>query len=158
MLSEYNHTGYVYFRFALQPDGQLRESSLGVQAEDAILKVRSIKALRAGIRKLQARGIRPEEDELWIGTRFSWIRRQDCWRQSKINGAFLSFCRHAVDARRDHSTAGRATRLANIALNPLGPGPFGFMEAYDNYQKENWRHDSDFDPFEKERRDPDFNL
>lgn len=155
LLSEYNHTGFVYVRFALDRAGRLRESSLSVRAQDPILKVRSMKALRRGVATFANTGLLREKDETWFAARFSWIERSACHRQSRWNGHFLGFCRHAVDRTRDHSTVSRAGRVTGMALKH---GPFGFAEAYDQYKKENWRHDSKFDPFESERRDPDYDL
>lgn len=153
LLSEYNHTGVIFVFFELTASGNFIPQNLKVSAEDAILKVRSMRAIRQGLKNLHPADL--PQKTVPCNMRFSWIDRTACHRQGKINKEFLSFCRHAVNNTRDHSTIGRAAALAGTFIKN---GPFGFAENYQQYKQENWRHDSRFDPFESEKNDPDFQL
>lgn len=153
LLSEYNQTGEIFISFALTKDGDLRPSSLRVNAPNPILKVRSMRALRRGIKNLSKHAPEISKEEIWFSARFRFVDRHFCRSTKRVNGHFLSFCRHAVASRPDFSRGGRVARLAVMVTQPAD-----VLEEYKKYKEQNWRYDSGFDPFESERRDPDYHL
>ncbi|HRO67582.1 MAG TPA: hypothetical protein PL182_08465 [Pseudobdellovibrionaceae bacterium] len=158
LLSEYNQRGIVYIRFTLRADGSLVSSSLRASAENSILKVRSAKAIRKGLaRPLLRSGLTDASQDISVTARFIWLDKSGCRSLVGAAGPFLSFCRDVPFTKKDFSKTGQAKSLAKIFLNPT-TGPFAWKEELDKYNAQKWRHRTDFDPFEKERRDPDYRL
>lgn len=158
-LSEYGHTGKVYFKFSLTASGDLDQSSLDARAEDGVLKVLAARAIR---KALSAENIdRPKliktntekSTSLVFNAQFSWASYQDC---KLLQGAFsnrLSFCKYAEDKRKSFSAAERTGQY----LKALTKG-FGAAEEIEKYNREEMHKKTQFDPFDNYRRDPDYNL
>lgn len=157
LLAEYNHSGIVYLKFALRPDGSVDGSTLSAAAADPVVKVLSARAVRRGLADAFPLKLRlDDKKEIWMTARFHWTPPSGCRELAPRAGPFLTFCRSSGEARPDFSTAGRLAARAKILASATGP--FGWAEEFDKQRKMEWRHDTQFDPFERELRDPDADL
>lgn len=151
-LSEYGHIGKVYLKFEVDLDGQLIESSFKAHAEDNVLKVLAARAVRKVLKNETQELVFPKKKVL-VQARFSWADYQACQQLRGTHKFFLSFCKYAEDKRKTFSTGEKiGTYLSAI---PYGPGA---LEEIEKYNKEENRRNTQFDPFQSLRRDPDWNL
>jgi hypothetical protein len=150
-LSEYGHFGKVYLSFEINELGELVEHSFQVKAEDRVLKVIAARSIRKALNN-RFNKVLPEK-RIRINTQFAWLDCQACQSLRGIEKNNLSFCHYAEDKRKNFS-AGEKTATY---LGALKYG-FGAIDEIRNYQHEEMRRNTQFDPFESYKRDPDWNL
>ena len=151
-LSEYGHVGVVFLQFEVTSSGELLEKTLQAQADDNILKVIAVRAVRKALKNEFNENIKPTENIL-INARFSWTDYQSCQNQKGIHKYYLSFCKYGEDKRKTFS----AVEKGKTYLGALRYG-FGAIEEIQKYSKEENHRKTHFDPFEELRRDSDYLL
>ncbi len=151
-LSEFGHTGKVVLAFEVTSAGELVENSLKAQAQNGILKVFAAKAVRKAVTAQNRDLVFPAQKSL-IYAQFKWTSFEACEKQKGVHQNYLSFCKKAVSSNRDFS----ATERTMTYLSSLQYG-FGALEKIKKYQREEFRRNTKFDPFEALRRDPDYYL
>jgi len=151
-LSEYGHFGKVFFVFDVDPDGNLIESSIRVQAEDRVLKVIAARAIRKAV--LNINGELPKPRHLTkISSTFVWSDYQTCKSHRGSGKNTLSFCNYAEDKRKRFTAGEKAATY----VDALKYG-FGAIEEIQKYNREEMRRNTQFNPFQEFERDPDWNL
>lgn len=156
-LAQYGHFGNVYLMFAVQNDGSLVPNSLRAFAADGILKVRSAWAIRKGLKTaLEKPQQLPKPKELWITARFFWAEEDRCGELSGANGPYLTFCRSTSDRKVEQGKLGALGYVASKGINALDPTVA--YDAYKTYKRKEFRDTAQFDPFTRERNDPDYQL
>tara|TARA_Y100001935_G_scaffold174858_1_gene144543 strand:+ start:2356 stop:3270 length:915 start_codon:yes stop_codon:yes gene_type:complete len=151
-LSEYNHTGHVYFQFHVE-NGKILLKSLRASASDRVLKVIAARALRKAFANEHGDIYFPKKSMV-INARFSWRSYKECETLEGIRGNFLSFCNYAENKRRSFTASERSDIWTKAILQ------HGFM-AYEEIQKYNREENHrkfQFDPFEIYKQDPDWDL
>lgn len=157
LLAQYNHFGHVYLMFAVEPDGTLIPNSLRAFAADGVLKVRSAWALRKGLKGPVEKNLRLEKPkELWLTARFFWSDDTRCRNLTTVNGPYLTFCRSTQTKPIEKNALGAVGHVATSGLDSLDPTTA--YERYKQYKQMDFRRTAQFDPFVKERGDPDYRL
>lgn len=151
-LSEYGHTGQIFYRFDVDSRGRLDGRSFRASGVDNVLKVIGARAIRKALKNEDGQ-IRAPDKGLRLNARFTWSDYGNCAQLQGIQKNFLSFCHYSVNKRKSFS----ATEKTATYLNALKYGP-GVFEEIGKYQREKARRDTQFDPFESYRRDPDWSL
>ncbi len=171
-LAEYDHFGYVFFRFAVNVDGTLIPETLRASAQDRVLKVFAARALRAALAQPVAESLRLKSDlaPIWLATRFSYeSRKNGCKTKTPPETSWLSFCRWSSDGpnHKDKwemiydSVESRYTQREETDSNP-NKHEVAVMStiplAEDDYIKRHKAKELGFNPFLKEEQDPDWEL
>ncbi|MGE0631282.1 MAG: hypothetical protein AB7O96_02665 [Pseudobdellovibrionaceae bacterium] len=151
-LSEYGHVGKVFFRFEVSEKGELIEKSFKASAPDRILKVIAARAIRKALKNENKELALPPE-KMTIHAQFSWEDYEACRQQRGHHQNYLSFCKYGENKWKSFS----ASEKAKTYLNSLKYG-LGAVEEIQKYNREQMRRESQFDPFQEYRRDPDYNL
>lgn len=151
-LSEYNHTGKIHLKFELDQSGKLIESSFRACGADNVLKVLAARAIRKALLNEHSEIYFPNENSK-LFMQFTWADYETCKSTRGINKNFLSFCHYAENMRKDFSSTEKLTTI----LKSLQYG-FGAIEEIQKYKKEEFRSDTQFDPFLELRHDPDWNI
>ena len=152
-LSEYNHTGKVFFRFEVDKNGHLENRSFHASALDRVLKVIAARAVRTALRN-ETGDVHFAHQRMLINARFTWSSYGACETLRGYWGNFLSFCHYAENKRKSFSTGERISDYAGAIWQH---GPWA-GEEIKNYNREERRRNAEFDPFEDLERDPDWNL
>ncbi len=151
-LSEYGHFGKVHFTFDINPDGNLLENSIRVQADDRVLKVIAARAIRKAI--LNANGELQKPRQLTrISSTFTWSDYQTCANLRGSGKNSLSFCNYAEDKRKQFTTGEKVATY-------VGALRYGFdaVDAIQQYNREQMHLKTQFNPFAEFERDPDWDL
>jgi hypothetical protein len=151
-LSEYGHTGQIFFRFDVDQNGKLDARSFHASGVDNVLKVIGARAIRKALRNEDGE-IRSPRERVRIRARFTWSDYQTCASLGGIQNNFLSFCHYGVNKRKSFSK----TETASTYLKAAWYGP-GMFEEIDKYHRQKSRRETEFDPFQGYRTDPDWNL
>jgi len=152
-LSEYNHSGHVFLRFEVDDDGHFESRSMTASGLDRVLKVIAARAVRKAMKNENGDILFPHKKTI-INARFSWTGYEACDQLRAIRNNFLSFCHYAENKSKSFSTGERAANTAGAIWNH---GPWA-VEDIKEYNREERRRNSGFDPFESLKRDPDWNL
>lgn len=157
ILAQYGHFGNVYLMFAVQNDGSLVPNTLRAFAADGILKVRSAWAIRKGLKGALEKPRQLEKPkELWITARFFWAEEDRCSQLAGANGPYLTFCRATSERKVEQGKLGTFGYMASQGISVLEPT--NAIDAYKRYKRKEFRETAQFDPFIKERSDPDYFL
>ena len=149
-LSEYGHTGKVFLKFEVTPDGKIADSTLRVDAQDPVLKVIALRAVRKALRN-DKRELRLPPKNMKLTAQFAWANYDTCRRSKGTYRNSLSFCSYAENNLRNFTKKEKALTY----LNALAYG-FGALEEIEKYNREEMHSQNKFDPFEEYRRDPDW--
>ncbi len=151
-LSEYGHVGEVFLNFEITAEGKLKEESLRVKAQDRILQVVAIRAVRNAL-KDENKELVFSKKEMQINARFTWKSFEDCPLFRGIQKNSLSFCKFGENKKKTFTKAEKTRAY----LSAVWYGP-GMVEEIQKYNREEDRRKNQFDPFEQLRRDPDYNI
>lgn len=149
-LSEYGHVGTIFFQFNLNEKGELVNESLKVSSTDSVLKVIAIRAIRKAL--IEQKFSLPEKP-VTLGMKFTWDSYETCPTLKGIHSYYLSFC-HYAEYKMNRFTG---TERAQKYVSSLAYG-FGAIDEIKKYNQEEYRRNTQFDPFEKYKRDPDWYL
>jgi hypothetical protein len=152
-LSEYAHVGQVFLRFEVNDEGQFESRSLTASALDRVLKVIAARAVRQAM-KNETGDVHFPRQKTVINARFVWSSYEDCQEMNPIRKNFLNFCHHAESKVKSFSTGEKVGTYAAAIWNH-GPWAAEDIKEYNHQQR---RRQSEFDPFESLKRDPDWNL
>jgi hypothetical protein len=152
-LSEYNHVGQVFMRFEVDDEGHFESRSMTASAPDRILKVIAARAIRTAM-KNETGDVHFPHHKTVINARFVWSGYEECGGMNPIRKNFLNFCHHAENKVKTFSKGEKAATYAGAIWNH---GPWA-IEDINEYNHEQRRRQSEFDPFESMKRDPDWNL
>lgn len=152
-LSEYNHTGHVFFHFEVDADDHLDPRTFRASAKDRVLKVIAARAIRAAIRNPTG-DVQFLHKRMVLNARFVWTDRASCPSFQGINDQFMSFCHYAENKRKSFSTGEKVKTFAGAIWKN---GPWA-VEEIQKYNREQRHRQADYDPFDDLRRDPDWNL
>lgn len=149
-LSEYGHTGKVQLNFEISSDGRLVESSIKASAQDNILKVIAIRAVRKAL-KNDTKELYKLNKDMLMTAQFTWTDYESCKELKGTHKNLLSFCSGVVDERNTFSETEKVTRY----LEALRYGP-GALDEIRKYNKAEDHKKTKFDPFTEYRNDPDW--
>jgi hypothetical protein len=150
-LSGYNHSGKAFFRFEVDESGRLL--SLQAAAADRVLKVIAARAIRRAIQN-DTGDLRFPTEPMVIHARFSWTNYQACDGLRGHRNRYLSFCHYAEYKRKSFSAGEKAATWAGAIYNH---GPWAYEEIK-KYKREEFRRNTQYNPFEEYERDRDWNL
>jgi hypothetical protein len=156
LLAQWSHFGVVYVQFRVNRDGTLKNDNLKVVAEDDVLKVHVMRALR----KALGVPIDPNkwlvgEDSLIIYSKFEFMQNGPDWNRLKQK----TFTKNALVFRRATMESPIPTNLKDHLLSGgISYDPFAMYDRWQKYNKKQYHKQTEFDPFESYRRDPDYNL
>ena len=149
-LSEYGHTGKVYLKFEVTPEGKIADSTLRVDAKDGVLKVIALRALRKALRN-ENKELRLPNQNIKLTAQFNWENYEICQRLKGTYRNSLNFCSYAENKLKNFTKKEKAmTYLSSLAYG------FGALDEIEKYNREEMHSQNKFDPFEEYRRDPDW--
>lgn len=151
-LSEYNHTRAIHLKFTIDENGHLDENSLRACGSDRVLKVIALRALRKAMRNDTAEIPSYHKRETYFA-QFSWSDYESCKTLRGTRQNYLSFCHYAENKRKSFSKGEKV----GTYLKSLNYG-FGAIEELEKYNREKSRRNTQFEPFEEMRHDPDWDL
>lgn len=156
LLAQYSHFGVVFVEFQVEPTGVLLGTSLRTSAEDPILKVHALRALRKALSNPLLAELRSHElKPLTFKAKFEFLsgsREINFEKQKAFNHQTFVFSRAT-------SEKPQSTDLSEHLLNGgVGLDPFAVADAWEKYNKHEYRQNTQVDPFESYRRDSDYNL
>lgn len=152
-LSEYNHTGHVFFRFEVDEEDHIDSRTFRASAKDRVLKVIAARAIRKAIRN-ETGDVQFLHKRMVVNARFVWTDRAACPSFQGINNNFMSFCHYAENKRKSFSTGEKVGTYAGAIWQN---GPWA-VEEIKKYNREQRHRQTDYDPFDDLKRDPDWNL
>ena len=156
ILAQYNHFGTVYVQFALSAKGELLEQDLRVKAEDRILKVHVMRALRKAVtRGLVAEQNNPTGRSILFQSKFDFL--QD---SPQINFAKQkAFGRPVFIFKRATTEKPISNDLGDHLMNGgIDYDVFAAAERWQKYNHKKMQRETGFDPFQSYKEDPDYNL
>ncbi|MNK19554.1 hypothetical protein D3C87_377760 [compost metagenome] len=156
LLAQYNHFGSVHLRFAVDPHGYLIEKSLRARAEDPILKVHVVRALRLALNEEF-----PSSKWAVAGKNITFEAKFDFLQMS-------SFINHEkqkgfVKPQLQFQRATTEKPIPNTLSEQLTSGGidydlFAAAERWQKYNKKKKLANYQFDPFAHYKKDPAYNL
>lgn len=155
-LAQYNHFGQVEVTFTLDFKGQLIAPSIQVRSTDRVLQVHILRSLRKSL----AEPVLPElynkskKDVIFI-SHFDYFYGdpENNFKKQKL------FAKPQLHFVRSTLTQKTATSLGEQLLS--GGVSYDVEAMYDSWKKYNHRKKLDankYDPFGRDRKDPDYNL
>lgn len=151
LLAQYNHFGVVLVQFHLDSKGVLDLGSLRVKAQNPVLKVHVLRAIRNALSEplpeQKRNGLHPA---VQFQAHFSFKRghvQDNFLKQNKFGQPELFFVRSTEEAPIAGSLVGQ------IADARLLANPFLIAEKFEKYNRKKKRDLRQFDPFESYRRD-----
>jgi hypothetical protein len=152
-LSEYNHTGHVFFRFEVDEEDHIDPRTFRASAKDRVLKVIAARAIRTAMRN-ETGDVHFIHKRVVLNARFSWASHEACNSLQGINDDFMSFCHYAENKRKTFSTG---ERIGTVAGAIWQNGPWA-VEEIKKYNREQRHRETEYDPFDDLKRDPDWDL
>ena len=156
LLAQYDHFGTVVVQFEVSPQGRLLDQNIKVWAEDAILKVHVMRALRKALAtELVKNKWLNIESKLLARAKFDFVSagssinrdKQKAFGKPTFNFVRATTEKPVASNLRDHLTSGG-----------IGLDPFAMAEKWKKYSQAENRRAGDVDPFSHYRRDPDYYL
>lgn len=156
ILAQYNHFGRVFVQFEVDFQGRLLNSGLRVAAADPILKVHSMRALRAGLREsFKTEKWNPSRKNAKINMKFEYLAGPSELNRQKQT----DFGKPVMSIKRFTTEKPLPNDLQDHLLNGgIDLNVFAMVERWQKYNKRKKLNSLDFDVFSRYRRDPDYNL
>lgn len=156
LLAQYGHFGSVFIEFTVSDRGYLLDEGLRVGADDAILKVHVMRALRAALKKeFDPADWSADGQKVRFQARFKFIqepRHTNFVKQKTFGKPALSFVRATLEKP-------IPTNLKEHLMNGgVGIDPFAVTERWQKYNKRKSLKAGKFDPFANYKKDPDYFL
>lgn len=156
LLAQYNHFGVVFVEFEVDAEGHFVDNRLKVSAEDSVLKVHAMRALRKGLREAFVKGKwNPSGKNAVLQAKFEFLQASDFINQQKQK----EFGKPVFVFKRATSEKPTANNLTDTLLDADNlRNPYQIAERLEKYNKKKRLRACEFDPFESYKRDPDYNL
>jgi len=159
LLAEYNHFGVVFLEFVVDVNGELRQDSIRAAAEDAILKVHALRAMRAGLKKpfTLTKRLDSAKGPIRFQAKFEFLNESPSLnrlKQVNFTKPVLTFRRATLESSTQRSVGEQVLESAKLAAQ----NPFAIGESWQQYNKRKRLDAQEFDPFSNYRRDPDYDL
>ena len=156
ILAQYNHFGSVFLEFEVDAEGHFVETALRAKADDPILKVHVIRALRKGLKESFVKAKwNPSGKTAVLQAKFEFL-----YGDSSVNSKKQKeFGKPVLVFKRATSEKPTASNLTDTLLDADNlKNPYQIAERIEKYKKKKALRAGDFDPFQNYRNDPDYDL
>lgn len=155
VLAQWNHFGTVFVEFWIDGQGLLMKDKIRVQADDPILKVHSMRALRRALVKPFEEIKQSQTGSLKVRAKFIYIYGDPDLNFEKQR----TFSKKALIFQRATLEKPIPSNLTDhLASGGISYDPFLMYERWTKYNHKKSQLYTEFDPFKGYREDPDFNL
>lgn len=155
LLAQYNHFGSVYLQFAVSGKGFFLEKTLKASAEDPILKVHVVRALRGALRdEFPMSKWSTQEDPVYFQVKFEFLQGAASLNFAKQK----EFAKPVLVIKRATAEKPIPNSLKDHLLSGgISHDPFAMAERWEKYRKKQRLAIGDYDPFASYRKDPAYN-
>lgn len=154
ILAQYNHFGTVMLQFEVNRQGYLLGDSLRAEAEDSILKVHVVRALRKALAE-EFPQTKWSEGTTVFQAKFDFMLGSESMNSQKQK----EFAKPVLVFRRATLEKPTANTLSDHLLNGgISYDAFAMAEKWEKYNKKKRLAAGEFDPFAHYRNDPAYRL
>lgn len=157
LLAQYGHFGHVYVQFKVTEQGLFVMDDLKAEAEDAILKVHVLRAIKKSLSEpLNKTKFAKESKSTLFKARFEFnlASRYNNFseRQSAFGSPVFEFSRSTEEKPIPQEL------VEHLISGGISYDPFVMAERWEKYNKKKYRDAVQFDPFQSYKRDPFYEL
>lgn len=156
LLAQYNHFGTVLVQFEVSEKGYLLEDRLRIKADDAVLKVHVVRALRTALAEGLAQNKRNAFGEVTLfKAKFEFTLgapEQNYSKQKDFGQSVLVFQRSTTEQALQNNV------VDHLAHGGISSDPTDMVDKWKKYKKRQMLKAGDYDPFAHYKRDPAYLL